>query len=231
MLDCLNASVGESGKKCWKGTGDVNPTQPNAMSLLHPPFPSAPLLSPLPHLLVDVHPSSLAVVNQVLVEHRVGLALDLHAGDPIGVDVVGLHVSLATVKHEEAAVLAMVDLGEGEGSVERGGGVRREGSFTIVCGECMCACTKHDFCALCLSVYVYVCMCICKHVPCVCCTEHIRTNPCTKTTVAVPPTGNVSVQTCTYVCQCIHLSVHLSVCVCLYTYTPCCEGISDWRVT
>ena len=220
MIDCLNASVEGSGKKCWKGTGDGNPTQPNAMSLLHPPFPSPPLLSPPPHLLVDVHPSGLAVVDQVLVEHRVGLALDLHAGNPIGVDVVGLHVSLATVKHKEAAVFAMVDLGEGEGSAERGGGVRREGSFTIVCGECMCACTKHDFCSLSLSIcvrmYVYMqacAMCVLHRVH-----TYVPTHAQRQQWLS-HLTANVSVQTHSYVCQCIDLSVHLSVCVCVCIHT------------
>ena len=55
------------------------------------------------------------MVDEVLVEDRIGLALDLHTGDPIGVDVVGFHVALATVKDKEATVLAMVHLGGGAG--------------------------------------------------------------------------------------------------------------------
>ena len=74
------------------------------------------------------------MVDQVLVEDRVGLTFDLHASDPIGVDVVGLHVALAAVKDKEPTVLAVVYLGEWRGGEGRGGegrggeqvGVKRE---------------------------------------------------------------------------------------------------------
>ena len=66
------------------------------------------------------------MVDQVLVEDRVGLTFDLHASDPIGVDVIGLHVALATVKDKEPTVLAVVYLGEWRGVEWRGGERRGE---------------------------------------------------------------------------------------------------------
>ena len=69
---------------------------------------------------MNIHASGLAVVDEVLVEDRIGLAPDLHTGDPIGVYVISFHVALATVKDKEATVLAMVHLGGGAGGKRNG---------------------------------------------------------------------------------------------------------------